>query len=226
MFSATRSQEGRRGWWLLLASGVVCFVAAGVPLLTSIADVGAQSDIGRIPVERVSRVQLAGPDAGVTPRVGSRPPAAALAAPPVRLSLPRLQIDAPVLPVTVGGDGLLAVPDNPRQLGWWSGSGRPGMPSGSVVIDGHVDSATLGLGALFRLREARPGDEVMLVNSVGRSTRYSVVARRSYAKTSLPVADVFAADVAARLVILTCGGQFDRGTGRYADNIVVYAVPR
>lgn len=224
MFPATRRQEGRRGWWLLLASGVVCFVAAGVPLLTSIADVGVQKDLGRIPTERISRAQLAGLDAAR--RVGSRPPATATAAPPVRLRLPRLNIDAPVLPVSVGVDGLLGVPDNPRRLGWWSSSSRPGMPSGSVVIDGHVDSATLGLGALFRLREARPGDEVVLVNSAERSTRYTVVARRSYAKTSLPVAEVFAADVGPRLVLLTCGGQFDRGTGHYADNIVVYAVPR
>jgi hypothetical protein len=35
------------------------------------------------------------------------------------------------------------------------------MPSGSVVIDGHVEGAALGLGALFRLREAPPGDDVL-----------------------------------------------------------------
>ena len=39
------------------------------------------------------------------------------------------------------------------------------MPSGSVVIDGYFDSAALGLGALFRLRETRPGDEVLLMNA-------------------------------------------------------------
>ena len=100
------------------------------------------------------------------------------------------------------------------------------MPSGSVVIDGHVDSATLGLGALFRLREVRPGDEVVLLNAARRSTRYTVVARRSYAKTALPTAELFAADVSPRLVILTCGGAFDQATRHYADNIVVYAVPR
>ena len=222
---ATRRQEGRRGWWLLLASGVVCLVAAGVLLLTRIADVGATKDVGSVPAERISRVQPAGLDAGAAPRVGSRLPAA-LAVPPVRLTLPRLHIDAPVLPVSVGVDGLLDVPDNPRQLGWWSSSSTPGMPSGSVVIDGHVDSAALGLGAFFRLREARPGDDVVLVNAAGRSTRYTVVARRSFAKTSLPVAEVFASDVSSRLVLLTCGGRFDQETRHYADNIVVYAVPR
>lgn len=176
-------------------------------------------------MQSVSPLEPAGFVAGVGPDDGPSPPATP-AGPPVHLRLPRLRIDAPVLPVSVGVDGLLGVPDNPRQLGWWSASSRPGMPSGSVVIDGHVDSATLGLGALFRLREARPGDDVVLVNAAGRSTRYAVVARRSYPKTSLPVAEVFAADVGPRLVLLTCGGRFDQSTRHYADNIVVYAVPR
>jgi sortase (surface protein transpeptidase) len=140
--------------------------------------------------------------------------------------LSRLHIDAAVLPVSVGADGSLGVPDNPRQLGWWSGSARPGPGSGSVVIDGHVDSASMGLGALFRLREAHPGDEVVFENARGEFTGYTVVALRSYAKTSLPVAEVFAQEVSSRLVLLTCGGTFDQATHHYADNIVVYAVPR
>lgn len=226
---ATRRQEGRRQWWFLLALGVVSLVIGGVPLLTHASDVLGQQDVGRIPVERLARVQPAGLVAGIPPGVGSgvgSDPPAALAPPPVHLRLPRLHVDAPVIPVSVGVDGLLGVPDNPRQLGWWSGSARPGMPSGSIVIDGHVDSAALGRGALFHLREARPGDDVVITNAAGTSTRYTVVARRSYPKTSLPVAEVFAADVSPRLVLLTCGGRFDEATRHYADNVVVYAVPR
>lgn len=221
-----RPQEGGRGWWFLLASGVVCLVCGGIPLLAHAADVGREQDVGLLPTERVVRVQPAGLVPGNAPGVGSSRQPAALAPPPVRLRLPRLHVDAPVLPVSVGLDGLLGVPDNPHQLGWWSGSGRPGMPSGSVVIDGHVDSAALGPGALFRLSEARPGDEVVITNAAGGSARYTVAARRSYPKTSLPVAEVFAADVGPRLVLLTCGGPFDQATRHYADNVVVYAVPR
>jgi Sortase domain len=194
-------------------------VLGGVLLLAQAASVAAGRDVGVIPLARVSSLPGARPSFGP-----SRP--AAFAPPPARLRLPRLHVDAAVLPVSVGRDGLLGVPANPRQLGWWSGSARPGQASGSVVIDGHVDSATLGLGALFRLREARPGDEIVLENATGESTGYTVVARRSYAKTSLPVAEVFATDVPSRLVLLTCGGAFDQAAHHYADNIVVYAVPR
>lgn len=225
MAPATRRQEGPRRWWFLLALGVVSLLIGGVPVLTHAADVLGRQDVGSIPVDRAARVQPGGLVRGVAPDVGSNPPVA-LAPPPVHLRLPRLHVDAPVIPVSVGVDGLLGVPDDPRQLGWWRGSGRPGMPSGSVIIDGHVDSAALGLGALFHLSEARLGDDVMLTNSAGKSTRYTVVARRSYAKTSMPVAEVFRTDVGPRLVLLTCGGRFDEATRHYTDNVVVYAVPR
>lgn len=170
----------------------------------------------------------AAPRAGTAARSVTTPQSAVAtqASQPVRMTLRRLGIDALVLPVTVGADGLLAVPANPRQLGWWAQSARPGMPSGSVVIDGHVDSATRGLGALFRLSEAAPGDDVVVTNSAGATTNYTVAARRSYAKTSLPVAEVFARDVGPRLVLVTCGGRFDPTTRHYADNVVIYAVPR
>jgi len=220
----TRRPLGRRGWWVLLASGVTCVAASSALLLAHVADVG-QQDIGRIPAEHVARVSSAGLVAGLAPLAESSRQAPA-ATPPVRMTLPRLHIDAAVLPVSVSANGLLGVPDNPRDLGWWGQSSRPGMPSGSVVIDGHVDSAAFGPGALFGLREARPGDDVVLVNAAGRSLHYTVVARRSYAKTSLPVAEVFASDVSPRLVLLTCGGRFDQGTRHYSDNIVVYAVPQ
>jgi hypothetical protein len=43
-----------------------------------------------------------------------------------------------------------------------------------ALIDGHVDSAKLGLGALFRLREARPCDDVLGMNAAcgGQVTRH------------------------------------------------------
>lgn len=178
-----------------------------------------------MPMQRVARAQPAGLAAQLA-QAGSVKPAVALPAPPVRLRLPRLHIDAPVLPVSVGVDRLLDVPDNPRQLGWWTTSGTPGMPSASVVIDGHVDSATRGPGALFLLREAQPGDEIVLTNATEVATRYTVVGRRSYAKATLPVAEVFALGVGPRLVLITCGGPFNQTTRHYADNIVVYGVPR
>jgi hypothetical protein len=65
---------------------------------------------------------------------------------PRHLALPSLQVDAPIVPVGVLPGGSLTVPDDPDVLCWWRGGARPDSAQGSVVIDGHVDVTTDGLG--------------------------------------------------------------------------------
>lgn len=143
---------------------------------------------------------------------------------PVRLHIPAIGVDAPVLPTGVAAGGALAIPPDPANVGWWADGGFPGEPDGAVILVGHIDSAASGPGALYRLQDARPGDDVT-VAAGERSFRYRIVALRAYAKSSLPVAAVFGQQVSARLVIVSCGGPFDASTGHYLDNIVAYALP-
>jgi len=143
---------------------------------------------------------------------------------PVRLRIAAIGVSAPVVPVGVAADGTLGIPDSPSVVGWWAGGSSPGRTSGATVLVGHVDSSALGPGALFRLQQLRPGAAVTLIAG-GRAWHYAVRAVRAYAKAGLPSAAVFGQRVTSRLVIITCGGQFDAVTGHYRDNIVVYAVP-
>ncbi len=133
-----------------------------------------------------------------------------------------LNIDAAVIPVGIVNGGL-DVPENPGTLGWWSGSVKPGARAGSVVIDGHVDSAQLGLGAFFHLSTLRIG-AVVKVTTTAHTLDYTVVGRRVYHKQTLP-SEVFTRGGTPRLVLITCGGPFDSSTLQYLDNVVVYAVP-
>lgn len=148
---------------------------------------------------------------------------AMLPAAPTRLSLPSLQIDAPVRPVGTGADRALQVPADPSVLGWWEAGARPGLGVGTIVIAGHVDGARTGPGALYRLREARPG-EVIRLDSAHGSHDYAVRGLRSFSKNKLP-AELFTTEGRPRLVLITCGGTFDPNTRQYQYNIVVYATP-
>jgi len=149
------------------------------------------------------------------------PPAPQLSAGrPVRLSLPALGIDAAVDPVAVT-NGALGVPADVHRLGWWSTGALAGAAVGTTVIDGHVDSATDGPGALFRLASTPVGATIDLT-SPRRTVRYVVQARRSYPKTALP-ANLFTQTGPARLALITCGGSFDVTHRHYSDNIVIYA---
>ena len=143
---------------------------------------------------------------------------------PVRLLIPAIGVNAPVLPTGVQAGGALAIPPDPSDIGWWAGGAFPGKPTGAVILVGHINSAVLGPGALLRLQDVRPGNLVTVMAS-GQTFRYRVVALRAYAKANLPVAAVFGQQVAARLVVVSCGGAFDATTGHYLDNIVAYAVP-
>ncbi len=142
---------------------------------------------------------------------------------PQRLEVGKLGISAPVVPVTVSAGGALEVPPNPAVLGWWAAGARPGGRAGSIVIDGHVDSAALGPGAFFRLSSLVPGDRLVVAGGAARQA-YTVAAVRRYAKSSLP-SSVFDQQLASRLVLITCGGSFNTATRHYSDNVVVFAVP-
>ena len=143
---------------------------------------------------------------------------------PQQLVLPRFGVRADVLPVT-STDGTLAVPENPQQVGWWTGSALPGSATGTTVIDGHIDSATAGVGALIHLSDLAPGDRVSIVGSGGRTLDYDVVARRVYVKNAGLPSSLFTRAGPKRLLLISCGGPFDSARGSYEDNIVVFATP-
>ncbi len=164
-------------------------------------------------------------------RTTDSPPTASRTAPaadrrevPRQLVLPRFGVRADVLSVT-SDLGSLTVPENPRQVGWWVGSALPGSSAGTTVIDGHIDSASAGVGAFIHLSDLVPGDSVSIVGSTGRTLDYDVVARRVYAKNAGLPSSLFAAGGPERLVLISCGGPFDPARGSYEDNIVVFATP-
>ena len=143
---------------------------------------------------------------------------------PAVLHLPTLHRNATVEPVG-SVHGVLQVPDDISRVGWWQHSAAPGSTAGSTVIDGHIDSAAAGEGALFHLADLNPGDPLSVTNSTGTTTRYQVSARRVYVKEHGLPADLFNQQGPGRLVIISCGGPFDSSTRSYQDNIAVFATP-
>jgi hypothetical protein len=143
---------------------------------------------------------------------------------PVSVRLPSGRV-TPVEPAGVRDDGSLAVPEQPTVLGWWTGGALAGEPFGGVVVAGHVDSRRLGIGALAEIRTARPGQTIALTGE-GRSLTYRITSIRNVPQARLAAGtDVFAQDVPHRLVLITCGGPFNRSTHHYTENVVMLADP-
>jgi sortase (surface protein transpeptidase) len=145
---------------------------------------------------------------------------------PVMLALPSVGVMAPVIAVGVS-EGNLQVPEDPAQVGWWTSSAEAGADTGSVIIDGHVDTASGGPGALYRMGigKLQLGDTVVVTTVLGRKINYRIYAQSVYLKAAGLPADIFAASREPRLVLITCGGAFDSAGRTYADNVVVFARP-
>lgn len=132
---------------------------------------------------------------------------------------------APVQAAGVHADGALDVPRDPGRVGWWTGGAQAGDPYGSVVLAGHVDSRVYGIGVMAEMLRMRTGQTVTLTRGA-LAQEYRVVARSEVTKASLAAGtDLFDQAGPHRLVMITCGGPFDRRTHRYRDNVVVVADP-
>ena len=146
-------------------------------------------------------------------------------APPTRLAAPAVGIDAPVVPVGVEPDGLMEVPTDVDEVGWYRHGPGPADDRGSVVLAGHVDSSSQGRGSFFALQDLAPGDEVAVTDADGATTTWVVTGRSTIDKEVVPLGDLFRRDGPARLVLVTCGGDFDADRRSYRSNVVVIAEP-
>lgn len=155
-------------------------------------------------------------------RVGTPAPSQRIRFVPERVVLPG-GAGAPVLKATTV-DGQLQVP-GARRVGWWDGGAEAGDPFGSVVLAGHVDSKTEGLGFFSRLLGVRRG-EVVVLNGSGHTASYRVVSVVSVRKDALATkSGAFDQTTDHRLVLITCTGAYDASRGGYEDNLVVTALP-
>ncbi|MGK5519967.1 class F sortase [Micromonospora sp. URMC 107] len=211
--------------------GALAAMAAGVAALTVATVVACGSrpagDVGAAEAADLAGTAPAPPAPGPSvPVTRGDLPAGTRTVPPVRLVIPAIGVTATVDAVGIDrASGEFAVPPSVDRIGWYRHG--PGLEAraGSVVVAGHVDSATQGEGAFFRLRELDRGDTLTATGGDGVRREYRVVAREEYRKTKIPLDRYFARDGRPRLTLITCGGPFDAEARRYRDNIVVTAVP-
>jgi hypothetical protein len=140
---------------------------------------------------------------------------------PVGIELPTIGVHAPMVPLGLNADRTLEVPSDFGDAGWWTGGARPGE-RGPAIIAGHVDSHT-GPAVFFRIRELRRGDAIIVDRRDGSRARFTVLGSEEYPKAHFPTARVYGRTAGPTLRLVTCSGDFDRDSGHYVDNTVVYA---
>lgn len=220
----------RRPGWQLLA-GIALLAGAGTAIAGLLASPAARAPAVPIPAtarpSAVAPATTRGPRAAVTPPVPgiadapTAPPMSFSA--PVRVEVPAIEVDAPVIPLGVNPDGTAQVPslDTPQLTSWFDDGPAPGQ-QGPAAIFGHVNTAA-GPAVFFRVGALVPGDTVNVIRADGSVARFQVYRVVAYAKDAFPTMTVYGDTPGAELRLITCGGAFHAATGSYADNVVAYA---
>ena len=93
-----------------------------------------------------------------------------------------------------------------------------------------VDAPIIALGldptgpaVFYRLHELQLGDAVRVTRADGSRVEFTVRRTEQHAKAAFPTEIVYAPTAGAELRLITCGGAFDRSSGHYVDNVIVFA---
>ena len=140
---------------------------------------------------------------------------------PVSIGIPRLHVSSRLEDLGVDDDGVMEVPAEPANAGWYELGPSPGA-LGPAVVAGHVTWNQVP-AVFFRLAELRPGDVVQVTRTDGVVAVFEVTRVERYPKSSFPTDLVFGAIDHAGLRLITCGGDYEQAAHRYSDNVVAFA---
>ena len=206
---------------LHLAASVTLAVA-GLTLASAAATSGAWSKTSYLDHHPQTQRVLPAPD----PRAVATAYAHAATAPkqmpiPVRIIVPAIGVNAPLIPLGRNPDGTAQVPKSFSVAGWFKPGPEPGE-QGAAVILGHIDSKA-GPGVFYHLKALRRGDRIRIRLVTRKTIVFVVTGSEEAAKTHFPTKLVYAHTRVPTLRLVTCGGGFNYATGHYLDNYIVFA---
>ncbi len=140
---------------------------------------------------------------------------------PVTLSIPSINVVAPVASVGIFGKAM-AVPANSTDVGWYEFGVPPGMV-GSAVLAGHVNWYG-GKDAVFtNLHDIVVGDRIEVTDSSGTQHVFVVRELKQYA-INADTSEVFISnDGLSHLNLITCDGAWSTLMGTHEKRLVVFA---
>jgi LPXTG-site transpeptidase (sortase) family protein len=140
---------------------------------------------------------------------------------PIRLKIPKINVDSTIEQVGLTQDGAMDVPKGPADTAWFDLGPRPGE-TGSAVIAGHSGYKD-GRAAVFDdLYKIEKGDKIYVENTTGDTITFVVRDIQRY-KPQANAADVFgSSDGVAHLNLITCTGLWDKVEKTHSDRLVVF----
>jgi len=141
---------------------------------------------------------------------------------PVRLQVPAIEVDTPVMRLGLASDGTVEVPPIAAddKAGWYQHSPTPGQVGPSVIL-GHVTVGSYGDGVFHHLSRLRRGDRIVARLENGKAAEFAVTDVRTVAQAEFPTKEVYGNVGSPELRLITCGGP--RTGDGYRDSVIVFA---
>ncbi len=139
---------------------------------------------------------------------------------PKKIRITKINVDAFVQKAGVDQRKQVAVPNNVHLAGWFAESAKPGQ-DGLSIIAGHVSGKTSD-GVFKNLNKLSKGDEFEIELGNGEVKHHKLVDTQQVKESA--AADVLFSQqpsVKSQVNLITCGGQFDRGSNQFSDRIIV-----
>ncbi|MER6029745.1 class F sortase [Streptomyces sp. NPDC001851] len=154
---------------------------------------------------------------------GERLTAPALApSPPLRIRIPAIRVNAPLMGLSLTPSGSLDVPPaREKNLAGWYESGTMPGETGTAIVAGHVDN-TEGPAVFYDLGALKRGARIEVDRRDGSVAVFTVDAVEVYEARDFPDDKVYGAAPRPELRVITCGGGYSKATG-YQGNVVVFA---
>ena len=141
-------------------------------------------------------------------------------APGLRLTIPRIQLEAEIMSVGLTKAGDMEAPTSITKVGWYKLGAYPGK-TGTAVLAGHFDGPKGEEGVFADLKKLRVGDLISIFKDDGEIATFVVRESRTYNQDEHPL-EVFSSEKGAHLNLITCTGAWDIAQDQYSKRLVVF----
>lgn len=140
---------------------------------------------------------------------------------PIRLSIPKIHVDAAFEYVGLTSTGAMDIPKGPNNVGWFNLGPRPGE-IGSAVVAGHFGWKNNVPAVFDNLNTLKKGDKIYLEDQQGATSTFIVTEVGVYDQNA-DAANVFGSnDGKAHMNLITCQGVWNAGKKSYSQRFVVF----
>lgn len=140
---------------------------------------------------------------------------------PIRLKIPKINVDAAIEDVGVAPDGTMGVPKGPADAAWYKLGPHPGE-LGSAVIAGHSGWKNNIRAVFDNLNKLQKGDKIYVIDEKGEVVIFVVREIRKY-DLNANAEDVFNSnDGKSHLNLITCEGIWNEKEKGRPSRLIIF----